>query len=266
MEDSKPFDKMAVMLRKFRRGSKDTYPYPTPRNGSVATLPSTTEPAPLVEGKLTFFDLPAELRNEVYNVVASDTHLTLPSSEQRSKKLFIRPTGLLLASRQCRKEYLPLLFSTATVILNIKDFDFQNLLRVTGSLYSTELKSLRTNNNLLIRLRTCNCTRENMQSLRRWLISRANGLDRLPWQYEVLLGDATGRMGCFRQSRELAYYGERLARLQCQLEDSLQWELGVIVEAFERKGRELDAVLQGVTKPRLLAGREARGLSGGGLI
>lgn len=148
-------------------------------------------------------------------------------------------------------------------MIDIKDFDFQNLIRVIGGLYSRELKALRENKGLVIRLRQANCTRENLQNLRRWITSRGDNLDRLPWSYEVVLAEPNGRIGCFRQSRELAYYGHRLRRLSDQLEDTLQWELQAIVAGFERKGIELDEVLQGVQHQP--SNRSARGLLGGGL-
>ena len=255
-----------AMLRKLRRGSKDSIPssVPTERRDSVfATQPPS--PVASTPGKLTFFDLPAEVRNEIYDHVACDGILYLPSPEDRKKKLSVPLCGLLLASRQCRKEYLPLLYSTTPVLVDIKDFDFQNLVRVVGGLYSTELKAFRANKRLIIRLRTLNCTKANLDSLRRWLSNRANSLDRLPWQYEVFIADTTGRIGCFRQSREIAYYGERLARMQMKLEDTLQWELQAILAAFDRKGVELDEILQGVPKRLDPARRPIRGLAGGGV-
>ncbi|KAK3075877.1 ferrochelatase hem15 [Teratosphaeriaceae sp. CCFEE 6253] len=234
--------KMA-MLRKLRRGSKDSTPvYAERRDSVIATQPPN--PIPSTPGRLTFFDLPAEIRNEV------------PSTPV---------CGLLLASQKCRKEYLPLLYSTTPVVVDIKDFDFQNLTRVIGGLYSTELKALRANRRLIIRLRTLNCTKANLDGLRRWLGNRADSLDRLPWQYEVFIADTAGRIGCFRQSREIAYYGERLARLQVKLEDTLQWELQAIIAAFDTKGVELDHVLQGVPRRLDPTRRPIRGLAGGGI-
>ncbi|KAK1074130.1 ferrochelatase hem15 [Friedmanniomyces endolithicus] len=240
--------KMA-MLRKLRRGSKDSIPVPTERRDSFFATPPST-PTAATPGKLTFFDLPAEIRNHVYDLTVSDTVLYLPSpSPEDRKKKPVPVCGLLLASRQCRKEYLPLFYSTAPVVIDIKDFDFRNVMKVIGGLYSTELKAFRANNALVLRLRTLNCTKANLDGLRRWLTHRADSLDRLP----------------FRQSREIAYYGERLARMQVKLEDTLQWELQAIVAAFDRKGAELAEALQGVPHQLDPSRRPIYGLSGGGL-
>ncbi|KAK3115869.1 ferrochelatase hem15 [Teratosphaeriaceae sp. CCFEE 6253] len=253
-----------AMLRKLRRGSKDSIPvYAERRDSVIATQPPS--PVPSTPGRLTFFDLPAEIRNEVYDLAATDTVLYLPSPEDRRKRPSTPVCGLLLASQKCRKEYLPLLYATTPVVVDIKDFDFQNLTRVIGGLYSTELKALRANRRLIIRLRTLNCTKANLDGLRRWLGNRADSLDRLPWQYEVFIADTAGRIGCFRQSREIAYYGERLARLQVKLEDTLQWDLQAIIAAFDTKGVELDHVLQGVPRRLDPTRRPIRGLAGGGI-
>ncbi|KAK0899023.1 ferrochelatase hem15 [Friedmanniomyces endolithicus] len=247
MDEPKP-SKLA-MLRKLRRGSKDSIPVPTERRDSFFATPLTT-PTAATPGKLTFFDLPAEIRNHIYDLTVSNTILYLPSpSPEDRKKKPIPVCGLLLASRQCRKEYLPLFYSTAPVVIDIKDFDFRNVMKVIGGLYSTELKAFRANNALVLRLRTLNCTKANLDGLRRWLTHRADSLDRLP----------------FRQSREIAYYGERLARMQVKLEDTLQWELQAIVAAFDRKGAELDEALQGVPQQLDPSRRPIYGLSGGGL-
>ncbi|KAK4570462.1 ferrochelatase hem15 [Recurvomyces mirabilis] len=261
------------MLKKFRRGSKDTITSITshePRHDSLATAPATS-PQALIPNKPTFFDLPAEVRNEIYDFLANDTILYLPppttekKQDERKKKDYIPPCGLLLTSRQCRKEFLPLLYSSSPVIIDIKDFDFTPLPRVIGSLYSTDLKAFRANKTLILRLRTQNCTRANLDGLRRWLVHRADSLDRLPWRYEVFVSDPIGRMGCFRQSREITFYAERLQRMQGRLEETLQWELVAIVAAFERKSAELDAVLQGVPMHLNPTTRPIRGLSGGGI-
>ncbi|KAK5680527.1 ferrochelatase hem15 [Elasticomyces elasticus] len=244
-----------AMLRKLRRGSKDSIPvYAERRDSDFATLLSTS--TAMTPGRLTIFDLPGEIRNHIYEYAASDTVLYLPSLEERRKKISIPVCGLLLASKCCRKEFLPLLYSTAPLVVDVLDFDFRRIMCIVGSLYSTELKAMRANNTLILRLRTLNCTKANMDGLRRWLAHRADSLDRLPWRYEVFVADT---------SREVAYYGDRLARMQMKLEEPLQWELQTIVAAFDRKGTELHKVLQGVPDRLDPATRQIYGLSGGGL-
>lgn len=255
------------MLRKIRSLSIGKSPSPQDsRRDSVATTISTVheEAIPATEGKLTFFDLPAEIRNAIYEEVVSSTVLTLPAYKQQ--KLIPRPNGLLLASKQCRKEYLPLLYSTAPIIAEVKDFDFANLMRVVGGLYSMELKAMRVNRNLIIHLRTQNCARENLATLRRWLVNRADSLDRLPWHYEVQVADPSNAMGRVRLLRESEYYAERLRRKHLNVTDSLQWELDAVIAAFERKAMDLDnSIVAGYPKTTRDFTRNVRGLSGGGL-
>ena len=255
------------VLRKLRRGSKDAVQSIPVSEGRPDLATQPTQPTPSTPGRLTFFDLPAEVRNAIYELLAAETVLTLPPPEERKKRIagIIPQCGLVLASRQCRQEFLPLFYSTSPVVIDIRDFDFSNIIRVIGSLYSTELKALRANHNLIIRLRTLNCTRANLDELRRWLVNRADSLDRLPFRYEVFLTDPAGRIGCFRQSREITFYRERLERMSKGLDELLQWELHAIIDAFERKSRELDALLQGLPVSLDPTRRPIRGLMGGGL-
>ena len=252
------------MLKKLRRSSKDSRQGSiSTRLDSIATLPSLIEATD--PSRPSFFDLPAEIRNVIYELLAEDTVITIPVRKDKQKP---PPpvSNLLLASRQCRKEYLPLLYSTAPVVIDIKDFDFSSLMRVVSGLYRTELKALRENSNLIIRLRTQNCTREDSNALRRWLLQRGDSLDRLPWRYECAVTEPTTAMGRFRLLREQQYYAVRLMRLQARLEDSLQWELQAIIGAFERNAAELDEGLEERERNRdVLTRIAARGLPGGGI-
>ena len=162
---------------------------------------------------------------------------------------------------------MPLLFSSARVHVNVRDFDFRNLMRVVSSLYSTELKALRENPNLRIKLWTHNCTRENLASLRRWLVRRSGAMDKLPWVYDVQLMPSLNSMGRIRQMRELQYYIRALMELCTQLDESLQWELRAIADAFDQRAQELEKELNWTTAFSRIAPsvRDARGLSGGGL-
>ena len=243
------------MLKKIRNLSSSKGPgsRAQSRRDSVVTAPSPIEPIPATRGKLTFFDLPAEIRNVIYEELVSDTTLSLPA--YRKQKLPPQPNGLLLASKQCRREYVPLLLSTAPIIVEVRDFDFSNLIRIVGGLYSMELKAMRANPNLIIHLRTQNCARENMATLRRWLVNRADSLDRLPWRYEIRV----------RLLQESEYYAGRLRRKHLNMDDTLQWELDAIIAAFERKAVELDGTTPGYEKTSRGLTRNVRGLSGGGL-
>jgi hypothetical protein len=133
----------------------------------------------------SFYDLPSELRIRIYELVAHDTRLSLFSASPKH----IKPPALLLTSQQVRNEYRPVLLSLAPVRANVGNYDFRPLTRVVGSLYSSELKALRKNNNLTIvlHLKNFDVTSEScMTSLRRWAVKRAEHLDRLPWSYELV--------------------------------------------------------------------------------
>ncbi|KAK5128567.1 hypothetical protein LTR85_003238 [Meristemomyces frigidus] len=257
-----------AILKKLRRSSKDAISelQPGSRPDSLATQPSIL--AATDASRPTFFDLPAEIRNAIYELCTTGTTLSLPASKKERNKLPPEVSGLLVASRQCRKEYLPLLYSTAPVIVEVRDFDFTNIMRVVSSLYSRELKALRENPHLCIRLRTRNCTTDNLNALRRWLANRADSLDRLPWRYEVAVPASNGVIArCRLNMREMEYYAARLARLQVRLEDTLQWELESIIAAFDGKAaaiakESLDGHATGVDFNSPSA---ARGLAGGGI-
>ncbi|RMY95118.1 hypothetical protein D0861_00908 [Hortaea werneckii] len=244
--------------------SKDSIPEVVPGSRHDRTATHSSYPSATDANKLTFFDLPPELRNAIYETLANNTVLTLSGDKKRLKD---RPpiVGLLAASKQCRKEYLPVLFSTTPIVAEIKDFDFSNLMRVVLGLYSQELKALRENPDITIQLHTHNCTRENLNNLRRWLVVRGDSLDRLPWRYDVAAQDPGHSFGRIRLLRELEFYAERLSRLQARLSDTLQWELQPMVMAFDRKAAALDNAIMGLEKGLDVDSRNAaRRLPSGG--
>ncbi|GAB7327542.1 hypothetical protein MBLNU13_g11406t1 [Cladosporium sp. NU13] len=135
--------------------------------------------------KTSFYDLPSELRIHIYELVARDTRLSPFFASPKN----IKTPALLLTSRQIRNEYRPVLLSLAPIQAHVGNYDFKPIMRVVGSLYSTELKALRKNNNLTIvlHLKNFDVTSEHcMTSLRRWAVKRAEHLDRLPWSYELV--------------------------------------------------------------------------------
>ena len=259
-------DSPMAMLKKLRRGSKilTDGTTSTPRQDSISFSPPETTATN--KEKLTFFDLPAELRNDIYDLVAKDTTLRLPSRLNKARTKEPPPiAGLLIASRQCRTEFLPLLYATSTFLVEIKDFGFRNLMRVVSSLYSTELKALRDNPNLVIQLRTQNCTRDNIACLRQWLVARADSLDRLPWNYEVVDDGPVTDAGRIRLLQELAYYIRIMTRLNEKLEGTVQWELDAIMAAFVKKSSMLHTDILTLNKRGIGSPQQVRGLSGGGL-
>lgn len=177
----------------------------------------------------TFADfLPCRISNDIYELVAADInlHLFAPSAKSNKRK---PPPGLLLSNRQCRNEFLPILLSSASVKASITDFDFSPLIRVAGSLYSTELKALRTNPNLKISLRMKRCTNQVYVNLRRWCINRVASLDRLPWAYGL---DAEAKAN----TEQLRWFCERAKVLYEKLreEESVRAEVQRVLEVLEK--------------------------------
>jgi hypothetical protein len=273
------------MLRKLRRNSRE----PSEDVSSLASrvdssstvaIESVTEENAV--SRISFFDLPAELRNAIYESVISDATLSLPTSlfnVSRKPKLRLRRkknsasppiNGLLLASRQCRQEYLSVLLSTISVVVEIKDFDFENLIRVSAMLSPEELESLQANRNLMLHLHTRNCTQKSLIQLRSWLEFRSTQApsQRLPWNYEFplyrLLPPTT--MGRVRLLRELEYYADSIAALTVDLEaEEQKAELGRVIQAHEAKATWLEDDLGWLGQRSKVIGRNVRGLAGGGL-
>lgn len=167
------------MLDKLRRKSR--------QDGAAARNPIATETSrPPIrtrtgnEKRTTFFSLPAELRNVIYEEVAKEALIRIPSAKERGNKHLPPVPSLLVVSKQTRNEYLPLLLESARIRVVVKDYDFRGVASVCRSLYSSELKALRKNNHLQIELLGDKCTKESLVALRRWLENRGRGLDRLP--------------------------------------------------------------------------------------
>ena len=176
------------MFAKLRRRSKAAIV-------PIAKVTFSTQAPPVADGDqvksprtnptTSFYDLPSELRIHIYELVARDTRLSLFHAAPKN----IKTPALLLVSRQIRAEYRPVLLSLAPVRANVGNYNFRPLMRVVGSLYSSELKALRKNNKLTIvlHLKNFDVTSDYcMTSLRRWAVKRAEHLDRLPWSYELV--------------------------------------------------------------------------------
>lgn len=194
--------------------------------------------------ELNFFDLPAELRNKIYEYNTIDLRLRLFDrrihkwAAQRSAAI----PGLLLASRRCRQEYLPILLATAPIECPIYSFDFKNVMRVASGLYSMERKALRANENLVLVLvlaRTnARGSHERITNLRRWAAQRADSLDRLPWSYRVAPAPHSSDF-----AKVCSDTLSDVATLNAKADDSVKWELEEILKAIA-SGIENHAVLQ----------------------
>ena len=242
------------MLQRFRRKRKDP--------GEVANRGRKQQDSTLSEqieqdkpSKITFFDLPGETRNDIYELAAQDLALRLiphtPGTQKRraSWKTTIPVPGLLLASRQVRRESMPILLSTAPVEVRVTNFDFRNLMRAVSSFYRVELKALRSNDNLTIRLtfRNSGKERDYVADLRRWAVQRADSLDRLPWTY-IYNFPETPREWCM----PLKSLCDNLPALQSKVEESVQWELQTIVHLIEEP--LMEAIIRASEPIRCFAG------------
>lgn len=165
------------MLKRLRRSSKAEVQQRPEDASSAATVATQTK-------QINFFSLPAELRNDIYELAAHDSTLHLFNPSTAKSKLKPIP-ALLLASRQTRIEYLPILLSTASIKATVTDFNFKTLQSVLSSLYSTEQKALRSNNHLTIVLRFKKCSDDAYANLRRWTTDRASSLDKIAWRYRA---------------------------------------------------------------------------------
>lgn len=269
------------MLKKFRRGSKE----PLEDVLSNAIEHDATEIAIADESRLTrhtFFDLPAEIRNAIYEFVIADTTLSLSNnifntsklsrlSLKRRKGLSLpapQVNGLLLASRQCRREYLSFLFSTIQVTVEIQDFDFSNLIRVSSNLNDLQIQALECNPNLKVLLMTRNCSSKDLTSLRKWLTYRELQELNLPWKYEFpldrLLPPTT--MGRVRLLRELEYYADMVSGMESDLGERQKAELRAIVQSFQVEAAKLDDDLAWLGQRSKRIPSELRGLAGGGVM
>lgn len=254
----------------------------TPTTPTIPTTPST--PTTSTIPQVTFFDLPPELRNLIYASLIHDATLSLGTNstslhpKQKPKFQFRRrksaPTpinGLLLASRQCRHEYLSLLLSTVRIVIEVHDFSFEHLTKVSSALAPSDLEALRLNPRLTIHLHTHNCTEKNLRLLRRWLVYRTESQKKrdagLPWIYEFPLESLlpSTRMGRLRLLRELEYYVDTLSRLAIELQGAQLVELQAIIVAFETKATWLEEHLGAVGQSQKLMLRDVRGLMGGGV-
>ena len=267
------------MLRKLRRGSKDTVD-DAPRTGrqdsAFAVVTQEEEPNLKQPG---FFDLPAEIRNAIYESIVSETTLSLPSSifavSKRSNFPLMKRksppppiNGLLLTSRQCRREYLSVLLSSVSIQVEVKDFEFESLMRVSSALSEADLKALHCNPNLVINLSTRNCTSKALSCLRRWLDYRNKDGINLPWKYEFPLEAhmPPTPMGRVRLMRELEYYADSISTLAVDVNATQQAELQLIVEAFERNAVSLEEDLGWLSHRTKSTSRDVRGLPGGGVV
>ncbi|KAK4899768.1 ferrochelatase hem15 [Elasticomyces elasticus] len=152
------------MLQKIRRSSQR---WIDRRRDSVVPIRSTRNDD---VREASFLGLPPEIRNQIYEHLATTTRLTLPPIKLKKKP---QPVGLLLACRQTHQEYRELLLSTANIVAHIDAFEFGNLMRVLKALQPKDVSALKTNQRLRVSLFLSHVpSREERRAMLAWFVYR----------------------------------------------------------------------------------------------
>ncbi|KAK3113591.1 hypothetical protein LTR53_008976 [Teratosphaeriaceae sp. CCFEE 6253] len=153
------------MLRKLRRASLQ---WSNKRRDSTI---GTHSPCKSIQPDASRLGLPPEIRNQIYEYLATSTTLTVPPVKSRKSP---RPVGLLLACRQTYREYRMLLVSKASIVVLISGFDFTNVIRVLQAMSPKDTAALQTNPRLCMSLfLTHVASAEERRYLLKWLNYRA---------------------------------------------------------------------------------------------
>jgi len=182
-------------------------------------LPALHRPPPPPDHRGTsLYDLPAELRVEIYKLALGSVqiHILPPNSSERNN-----PHGLVLTSRQVRNEVLPLIHNSCAIRIDITDFNFDGLLAFMARMPPDQEANLRKNTKLEIRLCTtttpnvkkgepCN-SMQNSASLRKWLHVRADKYRPQPnWVYSGPVPDYKTAYEMRRRAKRMRIAGERM--------------------------------------------------------
>lgn len=147
---------------------------PAPHSHPIILAPPPPPPT------RTFFDLPAEIRIEIYRLALHRVTIQIvpPDSTRRC------PHALIRTSRQTRHEVLPLIHSTCPIRANVTDFNFAGLLAWLGRIPATEQHHLAKNPDLMIFVTTTEKGAREGGTLRQWLHLRADKCRAQPvWRY-----------------------------------------------------------------------------------
>lgn len=147
--------------------------------------PAPPKPPPAQQPRVTFFDLPAELRIEVYKLALEGVVIhILPTSKAEDSQRGI-PHALTRTSRQVRNEVLPMIHSMCPIRCSITDFNFEGLLLWCSRIPPDQESKLVKNDDLRIQFATTGQQPPRcLASLRQWLKMRADKCRPQPnWQY-----------------------------------------------------------------------------------
>lgn len=122
--------------------------------------------------RVTFFDLPAEMRIEIYKLALQNVtiHITPPSLLEGYKA----PHALTRTSKQVRNEILPMIHSLCPIRCDITDFNFDGLLAWMARVPPSEEINLTKNENLTICFNASSQPPRSLDTLRKWLKMRAD--------------------------------------------------------------------------------------------
>ncbi|KAK5111955.1 hypothetical protein LTR85_011702 [Meristemomyces frigidus] len=148
---------------------------PAPPRTVISAEPKTTD----------FFDLPPELRIEIYKLVLDDVVIhILPLQEDSDNMGFQCPHSLIRTSRQVRNEVLPIIHSTCEIRANVTDFNFSGMLAWMDRIPPDQQSHLCKNRALTVRLCTSSKPAGFCENMRKWLHLRADPYRPQPnWQY-----------------------------------------------------------------------------------
>lgn len=166
--------------------------------------------------RTSFYDLPAELRIEVYKLVLEGVtiHIVPPHATDQHC-----PHALVRTSRQVRNEVLPMIHSSCEIRVNVTDFNFDGLLAWLSRIPPDQHANLTKNKDLRIRLCTTLKPTNHSDSLRRWLHSRADAYRPQPaWIYSGPVPKATVANDLRRRAKRMKTEPRKRAELLAMLE------------------------------------------------
>lgn len=152
----------------------------------------------------TIFDLPAELRNDIYRYALESASVCVVLSNGSECH---EPLGILLAAKAVRKEVLSLIHRHGNIHVEVVDLDFGALLAFTTNLNTQQRAAMNDNPNLEIRLRRTESLEddavlpgENLMRLKEWVVSKTHADALQPcWTYT---GSYTDHIAAARVRRE----------------------------------------------------------------
>ncbi|KAH9828992.1 hypothetical protein Tdes44962_MAKER09196 [Teratosphaeria destructans] len=155
-----------------------------PRYPVLKPAPLQRPAAPQAPPKTNFYDLPAELRVEVYKLALSTVCIHIGPLEGGRRS----PHPLVRTSHLVRMEVLPLMHSLCPIRASVTDFNFSGLLAWTDRIPPNEHATLAKNQNLSIVINSTEKSPKESQfgpSLRKWLHRRADPHRAQPnWRYQ----------------------------------------------------------------------------------